>query len=127
MPMAVVLRVGSADLDLEIDASGAASVRALLCSVAGGAVPDDACLLVDGRRVPPDATVAEAAIGRGSALELARLSAPGPGRCDGEPAVDLWVTGGLYAGQRVELIPGSHVVGCSPDADVRLLAPGVSG
>src|SRR2546423_1338898 len=128
MPIPVVLAVGSADVDLdvEIDAPADAPIGDLLAALAGGAVEPGTRLLVDGRRVAPDATVADACIRAGSVLRMVGVDADGA-RHGVVAAVELWVTGGLQSGQHHALPAGSYVVGRAPSADVQIAAPGVSG
>ncbi|ANP52938.1 S-DNA-T family DNA segregation ATPase FtsK/SpoIIIE [Streptomyces griseochromogenes] len=85
-------------------------------------------LAVDGRVLPPETVVNESGLVHGSKVADARGRVAG-GLMAGalrKPAVVLRLVGGLEAGRSVPLAVGRTVVGRGAEADVRVVATGVS-
>ena len=120
LPLEVVwCASGGGSCDVVIDADSTATVGQLRAALAGQ-VGD---LQIDGRLVGASTLLSAAGIRRGSCI------APPGGRAHAVPTeavVELAVVGGLLAGRRFGLGPGSFVVGRSSDCDVVLAAPSVS-
>ena len=122
--VSVVFAVADASLALDLSVPPGAVVRDIAVALAGGEVDPSTSLFVDGKPCDPDQPVAETPLRRGSYLEL-RAHRDVVAR--EQPAVELRVTAGLEAGTRVELPAGTHRVGRTGDATVRLTSPTVSG
>ena len=122
--MRIALRLGEAELDLELVLGGGDAVVAdVVTALADGPVRPEVGLLVDGTFVPPSWSLADAGLRDGSQVELA-TSAP-PERP--APLVEVNVVGGLAGGARNGLGPGTHVLGRHQSADVVLPVHTVSG
>jgi S-DNA-T family DNA segregation ATPase FtsK/SpoIIIE len=104
-----VFALTTADGDWVVDVDREhVTVAALAAAL--GLVAHDGHLLVDGRRVPVEATVAAAGIGRGTALRTPSPPAPDPtDACDALPRLEQ--IAGLDAGASVPLRPGRYAVG----------------
>src|SRR4051794_37070611 len=117
---------GGQEWDLEVRADPVATAADLLAALAPDA-GGDAVLLVDERRVVPrHALVVDAGLREGATVRV--LSDRSPVRRDRDQAgvVHLDVVGGLDAGRRHPLPPGTVEVGRSPACAVRIDATTVS-
>ena len=124
--MQLVLHVGDADLEVDVEAAETALVSDLVDALAGGPVAPGTRLIVEGRTLDSDCPLRAAALGQGSTVRLAVGDPPAP-PSGGSPAAELRVTGGLCAGTRVGLPVGTHVIGRAPTSEVAIDAPTVSG
>ncbi|MES4887432.1 FtsK/SpoIIIE domain-containing protein [Streptomyces sp. NPDC096012] len=96
---------------------------ATLVDLAAAVGMPDRVLAVDGRVMPPETMVNESGLVHGSRVAGARGPAVGGLR---KPVVVLRLVGGLEAGRSVPLAVGRTVVGRGAEADVRVVATGVS-
>ena len=85
-------------------------------------------LAVDGRVMPPETAVNESGLVHGSRVAGAGGPVAGGGPAGGlrKPGLVLRLVGGLEAGRSVPLATGRTVVGRGAEADVRVVATGVS-
>lgn len=98
------------------------TVASLVAALTAQPVDERSGLLVDGRFVDGATTIANAGLRQGSLLR----PAGGPAASDATTAtVELRIVGGVHAGRRIPLSPGSYVVGRG-DADVALPSRTVS-
>src|SRR5207302_3242018 len=96
--MRITFLVGEAEIDVDVALRGTEqTVAEVVTALADGPVADGVGLLVDGRFVPPSATVTEAGLREGAMVELAGSARPAASR---DALVELRVVGGLLGGQR---------------------------
>ena len=125
--MRVVLQVGCAEIDVEVSAASGATVGQMAEALGGGPVSAGTGLVVGERFLDPDDAVAACGLRQG---DLVRLASGPPSTLPpaATPAAELRVVGGLAAGGRFPLVPGSVVVGRAGEEgnDIGIDAPTVS-
>lgn len=125
--MRLVLQVGGAEIDVAVSAAAGADVGHLAEALAGGAVAPGTGVVAGNRFLAPATALAEAGLRQGDTVRLS--ACPPSGGAPTAPAAELHVTGGLSAGARIGLAPGTTVIGRAgePGVDVALDSPTVSG
>ncbi|MFC9201322.1 FtsK/SpoIIIE domain-containing protein [[Kitasatospora] papulosa] len=118
--MRIVLADGESERELELQIGRPDATLADLAAVLD--IPPTA-LSIDGRVAPPDTGIYEAGLVQGARVGGVRWDAAA-GR--GAPVAVLRVVGGLEAGRSVPLPAGRTVVGRGAEADLRVVASGVS-
>ena len=126
--MRLVLRLGGAEIDVDVSAAAAATVGQLAEALAGGPVVPGTGLIAGTRFIGADTTLAAAGLRQGASVRLA--TGPPSDQAPADPVVaELHVTGGVDAGRRVPLVHGSVVLGRAgePGVDVGFGSDTVSG
>ncbi|MEU2353506.1 FtsK/SpoIIIE domain-containing protein [Streptomyces misionensis] len=118
--MRIVCVDGGREWDAEVHFGRPDATLADLATAVG---LSDHVLAVDGRVMPPETMVNESGLVHGSRVAGTRGPVVGGLR---KPTVILRLVGGLEAGRSVPLAVGRTVVGRGAEADVRVVATGVS-
>ncbi|MEY9855823.1 S-DNA-T family DNA segregation ATPase FtsK/SpoIIIE [Catenulispora sp. GAS73] len=110
---------GAAETELELRVGRPDATVADLAAALRGA---GARVTVDGRLTAPEAVLTESGLVLGSRVRPVDVGSP----ILRKPVVVLQIVGGLDAGRAVPLTAGRTVIGRGADADVRVVASGVS-